>query len=254
MPSDQSPNASVQLSIHAEDVDMPDVRHCETHLDRFKFNYPLPHLTESLRRQRKTRIVAIGSSSTAGEGDVIPYPARLELLLRGRFRDHMIDVLNRGLGGQEAPPEVARFEPDVFDETPSLVIWQIGTNAVFRSEVFNFDEVAVSIDNGLEWLAGRPADVILMDLQYTPAVLGEKLDLSKRMVAQIAEAASRAGVNVFRRFELMERWAVVDKIPVEELVRAEDPLKLHMSDWATGCATTALFEAIKLAIETPPST
>ena len=165
----------------------------------------------------------------------------------------MIDVLNRGLGGQEAPPEVARFECDVFDEAPSLVIWQVGTNAVFRNEVFNFDEVAVSIDNGLDWLAGKSTDVILMDLQYTPAMLGAKLQLSQRMVTRIAEAAKRAGVNVFRRFELMEHWALVDGISIEELVRAEDPFALHMSDWATGCMTSALFEAIKLAIETPPS-
>jgi len=39
--------------------------------------------------------VAIGSSSTAGEADVLPYPSRLEMLLRDRFHDRMIDVLNR---------------------------------------------------------------------------------------------------------------------------------------------------------------
>jgi acyl-CoA thioesterase-1 len=235
---------------------MPDVpRRCDTHLDRFKFNHPLPHLTESLKRQRKTRIVTIGSSSTAGEGDVTPYPARLELLLRGRFRDRMIDVLNRGLGGQEAPSEVSRFEPDVFDEAPSLVIWQVGTNAVFRNEVFNFDEVAVAIDTGLEWLAGMPIDVVLMDLQYIPAVITpDKLTLSRDMVARISAAAEKARVNVFRRFDLMEHWVRADGIPIEELVRPDDHLKLHMSDWATGCMTRALFEAIKLAIEEPPST
>jgi hypothetical protein len=28
----------------------------------------------------------------------------------------MIDVLNRGIGGQEAPEELSRFEPDVIAE------------------------------------------------------------------------------------------------------------------------------------------
>ena len=142
-------------------------RPCDAHLDLFNFRYPLSHLADSLKRQRKIRIVAIGSSSTAGEGDVVPYPLRLQMLLRARFHDRMIDVLNRGIGGQEAPSELSRFEPDVFDEAPALVIWQVGTNAVFRNKEFNLDDVAGSIATGLRWLKDLPTDVMLMDLQYT---------------------------------------------------------------------------------------
>ena len=57
-------------------------RPCDTHADLFNFKHALPHLTESLKKQRKIKIVAIGSSSTAGETDVVPYPSRLEMLLR----------------------------------------------------------------------------------------------------------------------------------------------------------------------------
>jgi len=42
-----------------------------------------------------------------------------------------IDVLNRGKGGEEAVEELPRFDADIFDEAPSLLIWQVGTNAVF---------------------------------------------------------------------------------------------------------------------------
>jgi acyl-CoA thioesterase I len=236
---------------------MPDMpRSCNTHLDRFNFSYPLPHLTESLKRQRRIRIVAIGSSSTAGEGGVTPYPARLELLLRSRFHDCTVDVLNRGVGGEEAQAELSRFQADVIDEAPSLVIWQVGTNAVFRKDEFNLDDVAASIAIGLDLLADRPINVVLMDLQYTTAMVtpSDKLALSRDMVARIATAAERARVNVFRRFELMEQWVLGDGIAIEELVRPEDALKLHMSDWAIQCMTVALYEAIQLAIEAPAST
>ena len=134
---------------------MPDTpRPCDTHPDLVGFKYPLPHLTQSLKRQRRTRIVAIGSSSTAGEGKIVPYPCRLELALRDRFHGRLIDVLNRGIGGQEAGDELARFEPDVIGEAPAVVIWQVGTNAVFRDGQYNFDDVAGLIATGLEWLAG----------------------------------------------------------------------------------------------------
>jgi hypothetical protein len=195
--------------------------------------------------------VAIGSSSTAGEGDVVPYPLRLQMLLRGRFHDRMIDVLNRGIGGQEAPSELSRFEPDVFDEAPALVIWQVGTNAVFRNTEFNFDDVAGSIATGLRWLKDLPTDVVLMDLQYTTAVVDPKttLGLSEDMVKRISIAAAVADVNVFRRFSLMQYWVDHDKIPIVELVREGDPNKLHMSDCATDCVTQALFGAIEQAVE-----
>jgi acyl-CoA thioesterase I len=63
--------------------------------------YSLPNLTESLKKQRKIRIVAIGSSSTAGEADVLPYPSRLEMLLRDHVHDRMIDVHQRRLSQRQ---------------------------------------------------------------------------------------------------------------------------------------------------------
>jgi len=194
--------------IRAEGVSMADApRTCEPHLDLVGFKHPLPHLAAALKHRRRIRIVAIGSSSTAGEGGVVPYSSRLELSLRGRFHHRMIEVLNRGTGGQEAPTELPRFEPDVFGESPSLVIWQVGTNAVFRQNEFNFDDVAAAIVLGLDWLADREADVVLMDLQYTPAVVtpDEQLRRAEDMVARRAAAADNAGVNLFPRFAQMRR-------------------------------------------------
>jgi acyl-CoA thioesterase-1 len=219
---------------------MPDVpRPCDTHPDLVAFNYPLPHLTQSLKRQRRTRIVAIGSSSTAGADGILAYPCRLEMILRERFYGRMIDILNRGIGGQEAPEELSRFESDAIGEAPSLVIWQVGTNAVFHD--YNPDEVAAAIAAGLDWLAGPPMDVVLMDLQYTRAITGpDKLGSSLDMVSRISAAGEKANVNVFRRFALMQRW-VQDKIPIEEL---DDGGQLHTSEWATACVSQVLFDTI----------
>jgi acyl-CoA thioesterase I len=218
------------------------------------FRYPLPNLAESLKARRNIKIVAIGSSSTAGESDVLSYPPRLEMLLRENFAGgesfpgRMIDVLNRGIGGEEAPAELSRFDADVFAENPVLVIWQVGTNAVYRSEEFSFDDVMAKIVTGLLRLADRPIDVVIMDSQYTPAVVdGPKLKMSEELVGRIADAAREAGVNVFRRFALMRQWAE-HGVPMEELFRQGDERKLHMSEWSTNCATRALFQSIKRAV------
>jgi acyl-CoA thioesterase-1 len=212
----------------------------ETKDDLVRFKHPLPHLAESLKSRRKVRIVAIGSSSTAWEGKILPYPGRLEMVLRNRFHDRMIDVLNRGVSGQEATDELSRFDSDVVEEAPALVIWQVGTNAVYRNQDYNPDDVIASIVTGLERLSFLPMDVMLMDLQFTTAIVGpDKLKLSEQMVARIADVAEKANVNVFRRFALMRRW-VDDYIPIENLIDPADGSQLHMSDWCTNCITQVL--------------
>jgi lysophospholipase L1-like esterase len=58
----------------------------------------------------------------------------LESALKVRIPGHNFDVLNRGVGGKEAPDELRRMQQDVVEERPSVVIWQVGTNAVRKKQ------------------------------------------------------------------------------------------------------------------------
>jgi GDSL-like lipase/acylhydrolase family protein len=217
------------------------------HPEIVALQYPLSRLTEALKRQRKIKIVAIGSSSTAGEGDVIPFPHRLELLLRAQYPGRMIDVVNRGIGGQEAPEEFARFEGDVGAEGPVLVIWQMGTNAIYHRSDYNLQVVAANIEAGVAWLKALSVDVILMDTQYAPALFwnndqDRKPDPAKtkdtyNLVAAISAIATAAEVNLFKRFALMDRWVNVDHFKQDALIC---PDGLHQTEVATDAVTKAL--------------
>jgi hypothetical protein len=221
---------------------------CNTHPDLVAFTRPLLHFRDSLKRQRKTRIVALGSSSTAGANNVLPFPGRLEFLLRQGQFGRLIDVVNRGIGGQESPEELSRLECDVIAEDPALVIWQVGTNAVFHAGCYNLDEVEAAIAIGLDLLADLPTDVVLMDLQYTTALVSDpaKLKLSEEVENRIAKVAANAKVNLFKRWELMKTWCRVDHVALTEL-DDKGEFNLHMSEWATACTTQALHDAIASA-------
>lgn len=216
--------------------------------------YPLENFRKALGGKGPVRIVAMGSSSTAGLGNVVAYPARLELYLRKHYKDDdphpniRIDVFNRGKGGEEAPLEVARFNDDIFADSPSLVLWQVGTNAVFRRNEFNFDEVVAKITEGLTLLRDHPTmDVILIDPQYVTAMLGDSAELSERMVSAIRTAAQGAKVNLFQRWALMRHWNEHNNASFEQLLAPDDELKLHQSDWSTMQVARALRSAILTA-------
>jgi hypothetical protein len=225
--------------------------------------YRLPHLTESLRRHRKVKIVALGSSSAAGAEGIVPFPHRLEQALRTRFYGRMIDVINRGIGGQEAPEELSRFESDLIAEAPTLVIWQLGTNAVYHQVDYNYDDVQDAIAVGLEWLAPLPTDVILMDLQFTQAIVdintksffdghigpgGTRMGFADDIEQRIAAVAGKAQVSVFQRWALMKRWRA-DGVSLYDM---DDGSLLHTSEWATKWISLALDSAIGAAVGAVP--
>ncbi|MDR3464986.1 MAG: GDSL-type esterase/lipase family protein [Xanthobacteraceae bacterium] len=217
------------------------------------FEFELPNFTDCLFGLGPVTIVAIGSSTTAGEGGIVAYPYRLEALFRKNHARPMIDVINRGVGGEEAPAEFARFDQDVLPENPSLVIWQVGTNSVWQSpdqKPPSRADTIQAIRDGVNKLRGVGGiDVILMDPQYTPAMLTPaKEKAAREMIAEIAGLAADMKVNLFRRFELMEGWHTVERIPLDRMVDPGDPDRLHDSDWATQKVTETLYGLITASV------
>jgi lysophospholipase L1-like esterase len=218
--------------------------------------YPLPHFAERLASKEAVKIVAIGSSSTAGEGGIAPYPERLQEMLRQTYPNSEINIINKGVSGQEAPDELQRMKA-VIDEKPALTIWQVGTNAVWKDQ--NLDQVDTAIKTGLRLLNNQPMDVILMDLQYAPAILtNNKIGATRRMMSLIADAAAAADVSVFRRFDMMRKIVEIERRSFDALIDPGDVTRLHESDMISGrigyelCRVIAFAAAVASPAVSPP--
>ena len=212
--------------------------------------YPLPHFAERLALKGAVKIVAIGSSSTAGDGGIAPYPERLQEMLRQTYRNSQIDVINKGVGGEEAPDELRRMQA-VIDEKPALTIWQIGTNAVWKDQ--NLDEVDMAVKAGLYLLKSQPMDVILMDIQYAPAILTDnRIGATRRMLSLIAEAAIAANVGVFRRFDMMRKFVEIERRSFDVLIDPGDDKRLHEGDMVSGRIGYELCRAVAVAATAAP--
>jgi len=215
-----------------------------------RFDRPLTHTARRLLAGQPVKIIAVGSSSTAGAGatsQAATYPSRLAAELQRRFPRHGITVLNRGINGEVAADMVARFERSVIAEHPDLVLWQVGTNAVLRNRPLKW--ASLLIREGLAKLKATGADVVLIDPQFAPKVL--KKGNVEGMVALIARVAEEADVDLFHRFALMRRWREAENMPFSAFLSKD---LLHMNDWSYHCVAKYLASAIAEAINRPTET
>lgn len=200
----------------------------------------LTHVAARIEKRERLTIVAMGSSSTEGIGASAPalsYPSRLEAELRHRFPQIDIQVINRGKRGEDAPEELTRLDRDVIAERPDLVIWQVGTNAILRREDLAADRDLIR--RGIDRLRQGDSDVVLMDLQYAPRVIGHPAYADMQQL--LADVAMRARVGLFRRFEIMRHWQAEERA---DAAPAIGPDGLHMTDRSYACLAAGLAEAI----------
>jgi acyl-CoA thioesterase I len=207
------------------------------------FAAALPHVSAQLAATEPVTIVALGSSSTEGVGATRPennYPSRLAIELRARLTGAEVQVLNRGVGGEATQAMVDRIERDVIAQHPSLVIWQVGTNDVLHDDDVTRD--AALMRAGVHRLKAAGIDVILMDVQFAPAVLSH--ESYRDMLHAIAAVGVAEGVPVFRRFQLMQSWDETGVMPMHAAL-ADD--RLHMTDRSYGCLARLLADDIVTA-------
>jgi len=208
----------------------------------------MPHLRAALQGDREGLIVALGSSSTEGvaaSGSARAYPAVLQAELSAELPHWHVAVLNRGVGGQDAPEELARMEADVVAVRPQLVIWQVGANAALRHA--NVGLFRIELMDGVQRLKQAGIDVILMDNQRTPRILASAGE--DGIERALAQAASEAGVNLFSRSHLMDAWASEGASPA--VFTASD--MLHHNDRGYLCLGRALAHSIAASLAPPPA-
>lgn len=216
------------------------VDRCAAPEDLTDLTTPLARTSARLAQGKSLTIVALGSSSTYGTGASRPeyaYPSRLAALLQAQFPNIRIRVFNRGVGGEIGTGTAERIARDVLPEKPDLVIWQVGTNDVLHD--LDPDEPMKAVRAGIAQIKKAGADVILMDVQYAPAVLRHAS--YREMEHALSATARSAGVSLFPRFALMRDWAEQGSMKMSVMV---GPDRLHMTDASYDCLARQLSGSI----------
>jgi lysophospholipase L1-like esterase len=169
-------------------------------------NNELKHVAEAVKKDRRLTIAVVGTGSSilAGpDGPRSAYPARLEAALQQRLPSVAVKVVTLVRTRMTAEDLAKGMAKLLVDEKPDLVIWQTGTlDAIRRIEP---DDFRTALEEGVETLHKGGADVILMNMQYSPrtdimVALGPYAD-NMRVVAQQHE------IPLFDRHAIMRHWS-----------------------------------------------
>jgi hypothetical protein len=179
-----------------EDADV-----CEQVRDLVQTESSLPRAAAAIEKQQLD-IAVVGSASSVlpGPGGArAAYPAHLEAALAKRLPGVTVKVVSWAKPRQSAVEQTAQFERILSETRPALVIWQTGTVDAMRG--IDVDEFRAALESGIDTLHGGGADVILMNMQYSPR--------TESMIADGAYADNMHWVALQREIPLFDRLAIM---------------------------------------------
>jgi hypothetical protein len=165
----------------------------------------LTRVTNEIKDRHRLYISVIGSGSSGlpgPEGASFAYPARLEAVLKQQLPGNDIKVTAHVKGRETTADMAADLKKILPDDKPALVIWQAGTADALKG--VEPEEFRSNLDSGIETIDGAGANIILMNMQYSPRT-ESMLDVSA--FAEIMRwAAQQHGAVLFDRLAIMRYW------------------------------------------------
>jgi hypothetical protein len=163
----------------------------------------LPKVADAIKSSRPLDILVVGSrSSTISSSEASAYPARLQVMLRERLPSITVNV-SVELQSKKTSEEVAAGLAKLMeDKKPTLVIWQTGTVDAMRS--IDPDDFRSAVDDGVAKMQKAGADVVLMNLQYSPRT--ESMISAPPYLDNMRVVAQQYDVPLFDRFAIMHQW------------------------------------------------
>jgi lysophospholipase L1-like esterase len=204
---------------------------CAAPRDLLVSTMPLPHVARKLALGGRVKVVAFGSSSTAGTGAssvAATYPSRFAAELQRLFPQARVSILNKGVPGEDVRDEMLRFERDVLDEHPDLLIWQTGTNsALHRNALHTY---VGKLTRGIDEARAAGIDVLLMSPQFSPRF--EDVPNHADYLDHLATVAALRDVPLLRRYEIMKFWLNSGEMTPKDMVASDG---LHQTDASYYC-------------------
>jgi len=177
---------------------------CDVPASLLSSDSALTKVGQAVKAGQRLDILVVGSrSSTIGTSDgAAAYPARLQAALREKLPAIAVNVSVELQVKKTAEEMAPGLEKLVEDRKSTLVIWQTGTVDAMRS--VDPDDFRGAIDEGVAAMQKAGADVVLMNLQYSPRT--ETMISASAYLDNMRVVAEQHDVPLFDRFAIMRQW------------------------------------------------
>ncbi|HVY59147.1 MAG TPA: GDSL-type esterase/lipase family protein [Xanthobacteraceae bacterium] len=183
-------------------------------------DYPLPRVAQAIANKHLT-ILVVGSASSSLPGLTgakHAYPARLEATLGKRLGGVEVRVVTSAQPRETAAEMESNLERLVETNKPALVVWQAGTVDAMRG--VDQDAFRATLDDGIETIKDNDADVVLLNMQYSPRT--ESVISMGAYVDVMRFAALQHEIPLFDRLAIMKHWSELGTFDLYGTTRSTD--------------------------------
>lgn len=165
---------------------------------------PLPRASKALEAKRLDILVLGGGSSMLpGASESKAYPSRLQNVLAQRLPNIGIKVTVDTEYRRTAAEALRIIPQDIATAKPNLVVWQAGV--IDAMQGVDPEAFSATLNKGVETAHAAGADVILMNMQYSPRT-ASSIALSVYL-ENMRWVGLQREVPLFDRFGIMELWS-----------------------------------------------
>jgi hypothetical protein len=187
----------------AEDAPKDAAKPCDVPAYLLNSESTLSKVAEAVKAGMGLSILVVGSrSSTIASSESSAYPAQLQAALKAKLPQTPINLsveLQSSKTAEEVDTSLVKL---VEAKKPTLVIWQTGTVDAMRS--IDPDDFRSAVDEGVAALQNAGADVVLINLQYSPRT--ETMISAPPYLDNMRVVAQQHEVPLFDRFAIMRHW------------------------------------------------
>jgi lysophospholipase L1-like esterase len=163
----------------------------------------LSNVAEAVRGGQPLNVLVVGSrSSTIPASEASAYPSQLQAALKEKLPGVAVNVSVELRPAKTAEEVAAGLAQLAETKKPTLVIWQTGTFDAMRS--VDPDDFRSAVDEGVVALQKAGADVVLINLQYSPRT--ETMISAPPYLDNMRVVAQQHDVPLFDRFAIMRHW------------------------------------------------
>lgn len=167
--------------------------------------FPLTRVAAAITA-KKLDIVVVGTSSSAlpafgGTGKT--YPVRFQADLKQMLPNVAVRVTTYARPRQTAPDMVKVIERSIGRDKPALLVWQTGTADAIRG--VGLEEFRAALDEGVAFAIAGNADIILMNMQYSPRT--ETMIALTPYLEVMRFVALQHEIDLFDRYSVMKYWS-----------------------------------------------